>query len=152
LRFLVLDTDSIILSHPRGRCPIKQGNFLGDMAQEYPDYNIIEMVAAGPKQYAVKMKSKKNESEKYILKIRGITFDKHNDTVLPYEKFKTIVLETFSNNSLCVNNVLFNYLRLGPDAYSNLLTRPISKIYKPFNKKGFIENNILYPYGYCNPQ
>ena len=149
--FFLLDTDSIILSHPRGQCPIKCGSYLGEMAQEYPDYNIMEMVAAGPKQYALKMENKKDGSIKYLLKIRGITFDHKNDNILPYEKFKTLVLQAFSSTSPFTDQVLFNYLRLGSDSYSNLLTKPLSKQYKPVNTKGFIRDYVLYPFGFCTP-
>lgn len=142
---LYTDTDSIILKHPRGQCPIKIGSFLGEMAQEYPDYEILEYVGAGPKQYALKMKNKKDKSEKILLKIRGITFDKHNENVLGYEKFKSTVLEYARNES---NSVLFNYNCLRPDKFSNIHTIKTSKFYRPVNTKGFVKDLTIYPFGY----
>ena len=146
---LFIDTDSIILVHPRGRCPIPLGSFLGEMAQEFPDYEILEVVAAGPKQYAIKMKHKKDGSIKYIIKIRGITFDHRNENTMLYESFKTYVLNTFDPSyTNPLSKVLFNYTKFGPDQYSNILTRASSKYYRPVNTKGTIDNYVVYPYGF----
>ena len=118
------------------------------MAQEYPEYEILEVVAAGPKQYALKMQHKKNKSIKYVLKIRGITFDKQNEQTMSYDSFKQYVINTFSDSPIPSNKVLFNYRSFGPDKYSNILTKPKSKFYRPVNTKGTIDNFVVYPYGF----
>jgi hypothetical protein len=42
-----LDTDSIIFSHPRGVEPIKDGKYLGEMSQEYKNFEIVECCSGG---------------------------------------------------------------------------------------------------------
>lgn len=46
---LYVDTDSVIFKHPKGVHPISEGEFLGEMAREFPDCKIDEFCAAGPK-------------------------------------------------------------------------------------------------------
>ena len=117
------------------------------MAQEYPDYEILEVVAAGPKQYAIMMRNKKDGSIKYILKIRGITFDKHNEEKLSYEKFKNMVLDYFSPTK-SQDKILFTYNSLRPDKLSNVHTKAVSKYYRPVNTKGVIRDFKLFPFGF----
>lgn len=48
-KLLYVDTDSVIFKHPKGKCPIPEGEYLGEMTKENPDYKIDEFCAAGPK-------------------------------------------------------------------------------------------------------
>ena len=131
-------------------CPIPLGSFLGEMAQEYAEYEILEVVAAGPKQYALKMRHKKDGTIKHVIKIRGITFDKHNENTMPYETFKNYVVNYFDDSySAPLSKILFNYTSFGPDKCSNILTKATSKFYRPVNTKGYIENFIVFPFGFC---
>lgn len=49
-QLLYTDTDSVIFVHPENVMPIKIGNLLGEMSDEYPEYNIVEWASAGCKQ------------------------------------------------------------------------------------------------------
>ena len=118
------------------------------MAQEYQQYEILEIVAGGPKQYSLKMQHKETKKIITVTKIRGITFDKRNENTLPHELFKNYVLSTFSTTTIPLKKVLFNYSRLGPDKFSNVLTRHSSKYYRPINTKGYIQHNTVYPFGF----
>ena len=69
---LYCDTDSVMVRHPRGKPPIGRGQLLGEMEQEDPDYDILEFVAAGPKQWAKRMRHKQTGITRDIVKIRGI--------------------------------------------------------------------------------
>jgi G:T-mismatch repair DNA endonuclease (very short patch repair protein) len=71
---LYCDTDSIMVRHPRGKPPIDKGQLLGEMEQEDPDYDILEFVAAGPKQWAKRMRHKQTGNIRDIVKIRGMYF------------------------------------------------------------------------------
>lgn len=44
------------------------------MTREYGKYNILKMVCAGPKQYAIKMKNKRTGEIGYVQKVRGEHF------------------------------------------------------------------------------
>jgi hypothetical protein len=138
------DTDSIILSHPRGACPISEGSFLGEMSREYPDYRILEFVGAGPKQYALKMehRDKQRGELKFVLKIRGITIDKRNEDVLPYQKFKDMVIGTEFQNAF------FNYCRIGPTKDANVRSTQTSKVYRTVNTKGYVRDLKVFPFGF----
>ena len=110
----------------------------------------MEVVAAGPKQYALKMQHKKDGTIKHVIKIRGITFDHRNENTMRYDSFKSYVINSFDPHYAGpLSKVLFNYTKFGPDKCSNILTRASSKYYRPVNTKGYIENFIVFPFGFC---
>uniref|UniRef100_A0A914HHD2 DNA-directed DNA polymerase n=1 Tax=Globodera rostochiensis TaxID=31243 RepID=A0A914HHD2_GLORO len=41
-KLLYCDTDSLIFTHPKGLCPLKEGKFLGEMTREYAESDIME--------------------------------------------------------------------------------------------------------------
>jgi hypothetical protein len=147
----LLDTDSIILECPRGKCPIPGGGaFLGEMAREYPDSEILEVVSAGPKQYALKLQNKIINEVSYSMKHRGITINVKNEGRMSYEKFKELVCDAYGPDyDRETINPVFNYNRIGPDKSSSMFTREISKIYRCVNTKGYSdEDGVIFPYGY----
>uniref|UniRef100_A0A914H6I4 DNA-directed DNA polymerase n=1 Tax=Globodera rostochiensis TaxID=31243 RepID=A0A914H6I4_GLORO len=101
-KLIYTDTDSVIFMHPKGKCPIKEGNFLGEMSKEYAKDKILEVVCAGPKQYALKLQKSDGKickfgptRESYVtsrpvnkdykpVQKKGIILDDVNRTVLPY--------------------------------------------------------------------
>lgn len=103
----------------------------------------INEIVGGPKQYALKLRSLKDNSLKFIRKFRGITLDKKNEDVLNYEKFKSMVLKDPSTSQ-----VMFEYTRLGPDKTSRMLSRAMNKRYRTVNTKGFVNDLVVYPFGY----
>ena len=111
------------------------------MSREYPDSKILSVVCAGPKQYAILLEGK-DGIKKSILKIRGITLNYGNKNVLSFEKFKDMTLNNNNNKSI------FPQTRIGPDKCSNILSRHQQKFYRVVNNKGFIQDNVVYPFGY----
>ncbi|KAL3121018.1 hypothetical protein niasHT_009669 [Heterodera trifolii] len=77
-KLLYCDTDSLAFAHRKGR----------EMTREYADSEILEYVSAGPKQYALKLRRKKDG---VVWHIRGMTLDRRND--FKYELFKEMVLD-----------------------------------------------------------
>uniref|UniRef100_A0A914IFF8 DNA-directed DNA polymerase n=2 Tax=Globodera rostochiensis TaxID=31243 RepID=A0A914IFF8_GLORO len=142
-KLLYCDTDSLIFTHPRGVCPLKEGNFLGEMTREYGDSDILEFVAAGPKQYSLKLKKKANGGIWHNTKIRGITLNMDNE--FGYEEFKKMVLG-FKEGA----KKQFRYPeKIGPTKDSRVLSKDTSKDYGPVQRKGIIDAdwNVL-PYGF----
>jgi Zn-finger nucleic acid-binding protein len=143
------DTDSVMFSCPRGKNPIPEGNFLGEMSREYPDYELMEIICAGPKQYALKMRQKTKGEIKYVLRCRGITLDQNNSTKLTFDKFKKLVLAAYSENEAKEEDMpMFDYTRLGPNKNSQVLTTKMTKIYRCVNTKGYEHNSLIYPFGF----
>jgi hypothetical protein len=118
------------------------------MSREYPDYEILEVVCAGPKQYALKMRHLRTGEIHYTIKCRGITLDKRNEGKLNFEKFKDLVFDAYSREDNVVPNPHFDYCRIGPDKNSRILSRQISKVYRCVNNKGYAHNGIIFPYGF----
>jgi hypothetical protein len=147
---ILIDTDSIILECPRGKCPIPEGAFLGEMAREYPDSKILEVVCAGPKQYALKVQNKSTGEVQYVMKHRGITLDVKNEGRMSYEKFKELVFDAYgTDDEKETINPMFNYNRIGPSSSSSMFTREVQKIYRCVNTKGYSnEEGVIFPYGY----
>ena len=146
----LIDTDSIILECPRGKCPIPAGGaFLGEMAREFPDSEILELICAGPKQYALKLQNKKSGEVLYAMKHRGITVNVKNENSMSYDKFKELVFEAYGfSEDTDTPNPMFKYSRIGPDKSSSMLTREVSKIYRCVNTKGYCESGLIFPFGY----
>jgi hypothetical protein len=157
-KVIYTDTDSIIYLSPRGKNPIPEGSFLGEMSREYPDYEITEVVCAGPKQYAIKLQHKVKEGEiKYVIKCRGITLNEENRAKLTFEKFKELVFKAYkeeggeqeeAEEDNEFGNPVFAYNRLGPDKESRVFTRKMLKIYRCINTKGYANGGTIFPFGY----
>ncbi|KAL3100286.1 hypothetical protein niasHT_020888 [Heterodera trifolii] len=82
---LYTDTDSVMVLHKSDRIPVQTGEYLGQMSEEYTDYDIKTYACGGAKQYALKMVHKQTKAVKYVQKIRGITFDVNNSQELQFK-------------------------------------------------------------------
>jgi hypothetical protein len=71
-RVLYYDTDSIIYISREGEYDPPTGNFIGDMTDELEEYGcgsyITEFVCGGPKNYAFKVFSTKDNTKKQCVK------------------------------------------------------------------------------------
>ncbi|KAL3085507.1 hypothetical protein niasHS_009434 [Heterodera schachtii] len=121
----------------RFRCPIRE------MTREYSESEILEYVSAGPKQYALKMRRKKDGVIWHKTKIRGMTLDRRNE--FKYELFKDMVL----NHREGFKKVFRYPEKIGPTRDCRVLSRDVKKEYEPVQKKGIIDvdYNVL-PFGY----
>uniref|UniRef100_A0A914HQI3 DNA-directed DNA polymerase n=1 Tax=Globodera rostochiensis TaxID=31243 RepID=A0A914HQI3_GLORO len=142
-KLLYCDTDSLIFTHPRGVCPLKEGKFLGEMTREYADNEILEFVSGGPKQYSLKLRSKTNGKVWQKTKIRGITQTFNNK--IDFEELKSMILEYKEGETMT-----FHYPgKFGPKRDGRIISEDLAKDYKPVQKKGIIDQewNVL-PFGY----
>uniref|UniRef100_A0A914KQQ5 DNA-directed DNA polymerase n=1 Tax=Meloidogyne incognita TaxID=6306 RepID=A0A914KQQ5_MELIC len=88
------DTDSVLFSYPKNMgSPLTPGYHLGELSEEYGEFNIKEYVGAACKAYALKMIDKKTGEEKSMLKVRGITLTSDICKKLHYTSFKESVLD-----------------------------------------------------------
>jgi hypothetical protein len=118
------------------------------MAREYPDFEILEAVFAGPKQYALMLRHKMSHEITYVMKHRGITVNVKNEDRMSYEKFKEMVAEAYESEEQTITQPLFDYSRIGPDKSSSMFTRDVSKIYRCVNTKGYCQDGLIFPFGY----
>ncbi|KAL3085527.1 hypothetical protein niasHS_008457 [Heterodera schachtii] len=110
---LYTDTDSVIVRHKRNIVPVETGEFLGQMSEEYADYDIETFACGGAKQYALKMVHKQTKAIKYVQKIRGITFDVNNSQALQFERFVHKVLN-YGKKDEQNDAAVFNYKKIQP--------------------------------------
>ncbi|KAL3119697.1 hypothetical protein niasHT_008533 [Heterodera trifolii] len=68
----------VAVLHKRDIVPIQTGEYLGQMSEEYLNYEIKTFVCGGAKQYGFRMLNKRTGEVEYVQKIRGITFDVNN--------------------------------------------------------------------------
>uniref|UniRef100_A0A1I8B0R1 DNA-directed DNA polymerase n=1 Tax=Meloidogyne hapla TaxID=6305 RepID=A0A1I8B0R1_MELHA len=88
------DTDSVLFSYPKDKeSPLSSGYHLGELAEEYEDFNIKEYIGAACKAYALKMVEKETGKEKSMLKVRGITLTSDICKKLHYSTFKESVMD-----------------------------------------------------------
>ena len=84
------DTDSVIFIQPRNvPALIKTGDNLGQMQSELKkDEIIVEVVCAGPKNYAYKTYNSAKGESKTVCKFRGITLNNHASHFVNFAKIK----------------------------------------------------------------
>jgi hypothetical protein len=85
---LYMDTDSVIFVD-NGNCPLKCGDFLGDLTDELSDGEwIVEFVCTGPKCYAYRTNKGKTE-----IKIKGFSLNYETLQVLNFDVLAMMVKE-----------------------------------------------------------
>lgn len=115
------------------------------MSREYGDYDILEFVCGGAKQYALKMRHRQTGEEKFVLKIRGIPLDFNASVAISYDSFKV--------KTLCDDDeeeaVTFSYDTIQPDRWSRVTTKKSTKRWNPHCLKGVIlADHRIVPFGY----
>jgi hypothetical protein len=141
------DTDSVFYVYRvADGNPIKAGRYLGEMSEEYSDYDILEFACAGAKQYGLKLCRKSDGVMQNVLKIRGITLDSNSCRRMNYEHFKRMVLNYGGEE-----NVPFEYKKFGPQQDSRILCRVLCRIYRTLCQKGIITRALdVIDFGYLN--
>ncbi|KAL3115476.1 hypothetical protein niasHT_016600 [Heterodera trifolii] len=145
---LYTDTDSVIVRHKRDLVPVHTGEYLGQMSEEYADYDILTFACGGAKQYAMKMVHKQTKAVKFVQKIRGITFDVNNSQELQFDHFVRKVIN-YGKEEEQENAAIFNYNKIQPTKDNRIITRKQNKKYLPICQKGIISQTLeVLPFGY----
>jgi hypothetical protein len=162
---LYSDTDSLVFSFPcncgsnEHSCPcnpLQTGMHLGELTDEYPDHDIIEVVFAGCKNYALKLhrRGAAPDDFEYIIKVRGITlnWDVEHRQGFRYEVFKEMALNyartgKMDEFSLHYPNMIRPNLMTG-----TVISQPMDKIYRPYIGKGIVTDDFhIREFGYIPP-
>ncbi|XP_055387199.1 uncharacterized protein LOC129615842 [Condylostylus longicornis] len=110
-RVLYYDTDSIFYIRREGEYEPHTGEFIGDMTNELESYGqgsyVTEFVSGGPKNYAYKVFSTKDNSEKVVCKVKGIRLNYDASHKINFETMKEAVLNlnNFENISILSDNI-----------------------------------------------
>lgn len=142
---LYFDTDSIIFktlkSDDLHYLPI--GNYLGELTNEIKaeDGYIIEFVSGGPKNYAYRTLSGREEC-----KVRGFTLNWTNSKVINFEAIKSIICTSQEKQIEVINPC-----KISRDSRKRkLLNRTETKRYQMvYTKRRILPNLDTLPFGYC---
>jgi hypothetical protein len=163
---LYSDTDSLVFSFPCNcgsdehncQCnPLQLGPHLGELTDEYPDHDIVEVVFAGCKNYALKLHRRGAEPDvfEYVIKVRGLSlnWDVTERQGFRYDVFKEMALNyartgKMDEKKIHYPNVIRPNLRTG-----TVVSKPMDKIYRPYIGKGIITKDFhVREFGYVPPQ
>lgn len=148
-KLLYNDTDSVIALFKKDNIPLKSGEFLGDMKDEYPKHVITKFASGGSKNYVLKMVNEHGQEETKQ-KVRGITLNSQASDVLTPDKQEECVKIQPEVKTVKVPTTQF--LR---DPKSNVFSKETTKDYRVHVRKAWVDVNANdyqnYPYGY-NPK
>lgn len=152
-RVIYYDTDSIIYiskdnsneyEPPTGSC-------IGEMTNELDVYGngsyISEFVSGGPKNYAYKVWSTKEQRDKFVCKVKGININYESSKLINFSTMKDLVLGVpDGDDDNQIIHVLSNNFRR--TQAREILSRQESKIYKINHTKRKFKDDIFLPYGF----
>ncbi|XP_023312382.1 uncharacterized protein LOC111692561 [Anoplophora glabripennis] len=150
-RVLYYDTDSVIYVTKDEEYDVPTGEFLGDMTDELEGYGpesyISEFVSGGPKNYTYKVFSTRDNEEKVVCKVKGISLNYSASRLVNFDTIKDMVLDT-STAPVCVASR--NILRTKEH---EVVTVQQTKLYKPLScKRRFFDDHSSVPYGFKRPR
>ncbi|KAJ8972049.1 hypothetical protein NQ317_001519 [Molorchus minor] len=145
-RVLYYDTDSVIYVSKKGSYEPETGDFIGDMTNELEVYGkdsyISEFVSGGPKNYAYKVFSTRDNKEKVVCKVKGISLSYEASQLINFDSIKEMVVRPTEPLS-----ILSKHIRR--TAEHEVVTVTQTKLYKPNSlKRKFLEDHNSTPYGY----
>ncbi|XP_018578028.1 uncharacterized protein LOC108916298 [Anoplophora glabripennis] len=145
-RVLYYDTDSIIFTYAEEEYEPPVGKFVGDLTDELESYGsgsyITEFASGGPKNYAYKIFSTKDQEEKIVCKVKGISLTYAASQIVNFEMIKNMVLKPSEP-------VYITSSSIRRTKEHEIITREETKLYRPNStKRLFQEDHSSVPYGY----
>jgi len=114
------------------------------------DEIIVEVVCAGPKNYAYKTYNSATGESKTVCKVRGITLNYSASQLVNFEKIKDMILSKKDDETVIVrteNDIKRKKINGGV----NLISEPEDKTYRvSFLKRRRLNDNTSLPFGYIN--
>ncbi|XP_074650414.1 uncharacterized protein LOC141905419 [Tubulanus polymorphus] len=151
-RTLYTDTDSIIYTVKPDQWVPPTGNFLGDMTDELADkYGdgayILEFVSAGPKNYAFRVFSPRDNKFSSECKVKGINLNFRNKQIVNFKSMVDIIVgEKYDHLYVSIPNKINRDIKK-----CSIFNRDERKIYRAvYTKRAFDPTNIFntLPYGF----
>jgi len=111
---------------------------------------IVEVVCAGPKNYAYKTYTSATDESKTVCKVRGITLNYKASQLVNFEKIKDMSLSKKDDETVIVrteNKIKRKKIELGV----HLISEPEDKTYRvSFLKRRRLNDNTSLPFGYIS--
>jgi len=146
------DTDSVIFIQPRNEpALIKTGDNLGQKPSELKkDEIIVEVVCAGPKNYAFKTCNSATCDSKNVCKVKGITLNYTASLLVNFAKIRDMILNKDAEETVIVRTK-HKIKRKKIDGGVHLRSEPEDKTYRvSFLKRRRLNDNTSLPFGYIN--
>jgi len=148
------DTDSVIFVQPGPVCEptlINSGDNLGQMQSELKKGEIIvEVVCAGPKNYAYKTYDSATGESKTVCKVRGITLNYTASQLVNFEKIKDMILSKKDDETV-IARTENKIKRKKIDGGVHLISEREEKTYRvSILKRRRLNDNTSLPFGYIN--
>jgi len=130
---------------------IETGDNLGQMQSELKkDEIIVEVVCAGPKNYAYKTYNSATGESKTVCKVRGTTLNYSASQLVNFGKIKDMILSKKDDGTVIVRTEN-KIKRKRIDGSVHLISEPEDKTYRlPFLKRRRLNDNTSLPFGYIN--
>ena len=103
---------------------------------------------AGCKQYGLQMRHKETGELTHEVKLRGITLDHNTCKSINYATFKRLCQTQLDERTALATT----YKQLRPSISGGVTTHHTRKTYLPIYQKGYVDGDIVYPYGYSPPR
>ena len=145
---LYFDTDSVIFrcqtENDLKKLPI--GNYLGELVSEISpaDGHIVEFLGAGPKHYAYRTLSGREEC-----KVRGFTLNWENSKIINFDAIKSMICPSDDINRISVINIVNPCKITRHSRKRKLYNRVENKKYRMvYTKRRILPNLDTVPFGY----
>uniref|UniRef100_A0A914QQW8 DNA-directed DNA polymerase n=1 Tax=Panagrolaimus davidi TaxID=227884 RepID=A0A914QQW8_9BILA len=134
------DYYSLFFTHPWDENPLDEdGQLLGEMLEEYRNFDILSFITGGAKVYFLELAEKEQEDvAETVIKIRGITVNNEAE-----EKLNKEIFEFNPEKEAKIPT-----MRIAPNNNFDIYTTHSSKIFRTYCKKGIIYEKKIYPFGY----
>jgi hypothetical protein len=135
---------------------LQTGTHLGELTDEYPDHDIVEVIFAGCKNYALKLHRKGAAPDvfEHVIKVRGITlnWDVQERQGFRYDVFKEMALNYARTGKM--DEFKLDYpIMIRPNLKKGMVvSQPMTKIYRPYIGKGIVTDDFhIREFGYIPP-
>jgi len=115
-----------------------------------PDEIIVEVVCAGPKNYAYETYNSATGESKTVCKVRGITLNYSASQLVNFAKMKDTILSKDDDETVIVRTKI-KIKRKKSNGGVNTISEPEDKTYRvSFLKRRRLNDNTSLPFGYIN--
>ena len=140
------DTDSIFFTTNRGDCLVSTGHNLGELVREVASHEeITALVVLGPKNYAYVVRNRNDNSDRIVIKVKGITLDAKTLKCINFQLL-TKMCEAFIHQGKTLEYRV-EQSRIHSTKDQTVCNRVFTKVYRAVCEKRLVCGNDSYPKG-----